>query len=361
MPTIWCAISGHGYGHAAQVVPVLNALHSLVPDLHILLRTIVPTTFFQDRLTGRWEHEAIQQDVGCVQDGPLTVDVPATWAAHRQFHASWNERLATELAAIQQTQPRLILSDTSYLALSAGAKAGLPTAAMASLTWDEILDHYRVPGDPIQQELLANIRQAYAQANLALRIAPGLPMPAFRQIRDIGPIASPSPPQRATLRTLLGLTPQEHLVLVGFGGIPLRGLPWKQMNAMSNFRFIVDGPVESRYSRIVSLADMPFRFSTVLASVDLVMTKPGYGTVMECVTCHIPIVYVRRYNFADEPPLVDYIHRYGRGIELTVDDFQSGTWQQAFEQALALRLPDEPPPTPTGAEEAARLLAPLLA
>ena len=26
MPYIWCAISGHGYGHAAQVVPVLNAL-----------------------------------------------------------------------------------------------------------------------------------------------------------------------------------------------------------------------------------------------------------------------------------------------------------------------------------------------
>jgi hypothetical protein len=342
-------------------VPVLNALHPLVPDLRIILRTSVPTTYFQDCLTGRWEHQAIQQDVGCVQDGPLTVDVPATWAAHRQFHASWNERLATEVAAIEQTQPHLILSDTSYLALSAGAKAGLTTAAMASLTWDEILDHFGVPGDPIQQQLLANIRQAYAQADLALRIAPGLPMPAFRLIEDIGPIASPSPSQREQLRTLLGLTSQEHLVLVGFGGIPLRGLPWKQMDAMSSFRFIVGSPVESCYSRIVPLKDVPFRFSTVVASVDLVMTKPGYGTVVECVTNKIPLVYVRRYNFADEPPLVDYINRYGRGVELSVEEFQSGTWHQALEQVLTLSLPDEPPPTPTGAEEAARLLAPLIA
>jgi hypothetical protein len=133
------------------------------------------------------------------------------------------------------------------------------------------------------------------------------------------------------------------------------------MNAMSSFRFIVDGPVEPRYSRIVSLRDLPFRFSTVLASVDLVMTKPGYGTVVECVASQIPLVYVRRYHFADEQPLVDYIARYGRGVELTMHDFQSGAWQPTLERAFSIPLPDEPPPIPTGAEEAAHWLASLLA
>ncbi len=325
----------------------------------MVLRTTVPRAFFQGRLTGRWEHHAIQQDVGCIQNGPLTIDVPATWAEHERFHASWDARLATEVAAIQQARPHLILSNTSYLALAAGTKAGVRTAAVASLTWDEVLDLYRVPGDPIQQELLNNIRQAYAQTNHALRIAPGLPMTAFRQIQDIGPIASPSPSHREQLRTALGLTPQERLVLVAFGGISLRDLPWEQMNAMPSVRFIVDSPVDSRYARIVSLTDVPLRFSIVLASVDLVMTKPGYGTVVECVTNQIPLVYVRRYNFADEAALVGYIHRYGRGVELTLNDFQNGTWQHAFEHALALPLPDASPPAPTGGEEAARRLAPL--
>ena len=361
MPTIWCAISGHGYGHAAQVVPILNALHSLVPDLRIILRTTVPTSFFQDRLTGPWEHHTIQQDVGCIQDGPLTIDVPATWAEHQRFHASWDDRLAIEVAKIQQVQPHLILSNTSYLALAAGAKAGVGTAAVVSLTWDEILDRYRAPADPVQQALLAHIRWAYAQTDLALRIAPGLPMTAFRQIQDIGPIASPSPSQRERLRTMLALTSQEHLVLVGFGGIPLRALPWEHMNVMPNVRFLVDGPVETRYARIASLTDVPLRFGTVLASVDLVMTKPGYGTIVECVADRIPVVFVRRYNFADEMSLVDYLHRYGRGVELTLDDFQNGSWHRAIEQALTLPLPAEPPPLPTGAEEAARRLAALLA
>ena len=79
MPLIWCAISGHGYGHAAQVVPVLNALGVLVPGLTAVLRTTVPSSFFRDRLTIPWDLQPVQQDVGCIQDGPLKIDIDATW------------------------------------------------------------------------------------------------------------------------------------------------------------------------------------------------------------------------------------------------------------------------------------------
>ena len=47
MPVIWSAISGHGYGHAAQVVPVLNELGRLIPNLKTILRSTVSATFFE--------------------------------------------------------------------------------------------------------------------------------------------------------------------------------------------------------------------------------------------------------------------------------------------------------------------------
>lgn len=87
------------------------------------------------------------------------------------------------------------------------------------------------------------------------------------------------------------------------------------------------------------------------------MTKPGYGTLVEAVTLQVPIVYVRRYNFGDEQSLVDYLHRYGRGVELPLDDFMKGQWATALEQAF--NLPSTPPPPePSGASEAAAVLAP---
>ena len=96
-----------------------------------------------------------------------------------------------------------------------------------------------------------------------------------------------------------------------------------------------------------------------MASVDLIMTKPGYGTIVEAVALGMPVVYVRRYNFADEAPLVEFLHQYGRGHELSLVDFTAGNWQPAFE-AIRCIQPSAIPPPITGAADAARLLAPYI-
>ncbi|MEK6633600.1 MAG: hypothetical protein AABY94_09780, partial [Nitrospirota bacterium] len=83
MPLIWSAISAHGYGHAAQVVPVLNELGKQIPSLRVILRTNVPRHFFESRMTVPWELRPAQMDIGCLQHGPLTMDWDATWQAHR--------------------------------------------------------------------------------------------------------------------------------------------------------------------------------------------------------------------------------------------------------------------------------------
>jgi hypothetical protein len=358
LPLIWAAISAHGFGHAAQMVPVLNALGKQVPGLRALLRTTVPASFFQDRLAIPWVVSPVQQDVGCVQNGPLSIDVDATWQAHHRFHATWADRLQTEVAAMQQARPDLVLADTPYLALAAGKRAGIPTVALASLTWDLVLRDYQAPFSIDKAALLQSIQQAYADADCALRITPAPVMRVCADMTDIGPIAEPVTAARPQLAEALQLAPEETTVLVGFGGIPLETLPFHQLATLHGYRFLFDGPSAGGHSQFVSTRSLPFSFKTLMASVDIIMTKPGYGTLVEAVTLGTPLVYVRRYNFADEAPLVEYLHRYGRGIELSQDSFTQGRWQDALEQVLQVPAPSMPSPSPTGADDAARLLAP---
>jgi len=357
MPLIWCAISGHGYGHAAQVVPVLNALGTLVPGATAILRTTVPASFFRDRLTIPWDLQPVQQDVGCVQDGPLKIDIDETWASHHRFHETWEARLSKEVTAIQAASPVLIIADTPYLALEAGSRAQIPTVALASFTWDLVLNEYCHASDSSHQQLIQCIRESYAKADIALRITPAPRIDAFSAMIDIGPIASPASPERDRLTSTLVLRPDERTVLVGFGGIPLTSLPLEQIEQLRHYRFLFDGPVPPGYSRIHSTTTLPFSFKTLLASVDIIMTKPGYGTIVEAVALQQPVVYVRRYNFADEMSLVDYLHRYGRGVELSIDDFTQGRWEPALLQALTSPAPSLPPPPSTGAAEAAVFIA----
>jgi hypothetical protein len=360
MPIIWCAISGHGFGHAAQVVPVLNALGDLVPGLTAILRTTVPASFFQNRLTIPWTHSFAQQDIGCIQDGPLTIDVDATWVAHQHFHETWNARLANEVAAMAAASPALVIADTPYLAIEAGSCARIPTIALASFTWDLVLKEYCHAANQSQQQLIQHIRKSYLKADRALRITPAPTIDAFSNVIDIGPIASPSPPERNRLASALNLAPNEKTVLVGFGGIPLTSLPLQQMEQLHHYRFLIDSPVPPGFSRIHSIETLPFSFKTLLASVDVIMTKPGYGTIVEAVALQQPVVYVRRYNFADEPPLVDYLHRFGRGVELPIDDFANARWEPALSKALSMLTPPTPPPPATGAMQVASLLMPYL-
>jgi hypothetical protein len=355
MPLIWCAISGHGYGHAAQVIPVLNALGSLVPGVTAILRTTVPASFFRDRLAIQWELSLAQQDIGCIQDGPLKIDIDATWAAHQHFHETWEARLSNEVAAMQAASPALVIANTPYLAIEAGSRAQIPTVALANFTWDLVLKEYCHASNNSHQRLIQCIRGSYAKADMALRITPAPNIDAFSNMIDIGPIASPTSSERDRLASALALASNERTVLVGFGGIPLISLPLEQIERLRHYHFLVDGPVPPRYSRIHSTKTLPFSFKTLLASVDIIMTKPGYGTIVEAVALRQPVVYVRRYNFADEPPLVDYLHRYGHSVELSIDDFTQGRWEPALQRALPVLLPLPPPPL-TGAAEAADVI-----
>jgi len=360
VPLIWSAISAHGYGHAAQVVPVLNELGRRMPSLKIVLRTNVPRHFFESRMTVPWDLRPAQMDIGCLQHGPLTMDWDATWQAHRAFHAHWDARLTEEIAAIREVRPDLVIGNTPYLAMAAGAAAGIPTVALASLSWDEILKDHTDPALPWQEAILEEMRRAYGRATLLLRITPGLPMPAFPHADDIGPIAAPLPPARDRIRAHLRIEQDDTLMLVAFGGIRFDALPFDRMEAMPGIQFLIDGPVPPHYRRVHSLAALSERFSTLLSSVDAIMTKPGYGTTLEAVAVQTPVIYVRRFNFADEEPLVTYLHRYGLGIELSRTDFLEARWEPAIREALALPKPVDPPPACTGAADAATRLLPFL-
>ncbi len=357
MPSIWCAISGHGYGHAAQVVPVLNALGDLVPGLTAILRTTVPASFFQDRLAIPWEHQSRATRHRLYPRRTSQDRYRRDMGGTPTFPRNLEARLSHEIAAMQAASPALVIADTPYLAIEAGSCAQIPTVALASFTWDLVLKEYCHASDHAQQQLIQRIRESYAKADMALRITPAPTINAFSNVIDIGPIANPSPPEQNRLASALNLVPNEKTVLVGFGGIALTSLPFEQMEQLHHYRFLIDSPVPPGYSRIHSIKTLPFSFKTLLASVDLIMTKPGYGTIVEAVALQQPVLYVRRYNFVDEQPLVDYLHRYGRGMELSLDDFVKGRWEAALRTVLDLLTPTTPPPSATGAADAATILA----
>ncbi|MDR4482914.1 MAG: hypothetical protein R3B95_06680 [Nitrospirales bacterium] len=347
MTVLWCSISAHGFGHAAQLMPILNELGGVIDDLHVILRTQVPADFFQRHLQVKWELQNAQQDVGCVQRGPLDIDVAGTWEAYTKFHTHWESKVEEEAQAIRLAKASLVISNISPLAIAGAAEAKCPVVGIASLSWDRVLEPF-VQADSFEHHsILETIRSSYALADSLIRLHPGVEMPAFRSTVDVGPSAPLRKPNGDDLRKSLGVAEHELIVLIAFGGVPLNRLPLEQMAAMAGFHFLVSElPSSTSYARIHRVENLAMPFWEISQQADIIMTKPGYGTVIAAVRDETALVYVRRRNFIDEQSLVDYIHRHGRGMELSRDDFESGNWEATLRGVLTERMPSEAIPLP---------------
>jgi hypothetical protein len=248
---------------------------------------------------------------------------------------------------MRDAKVNLVISNISYLAIASAFQANCPVVAIASLSWDQVLEPFIRASRTDHRKVYEHIRQEYAKANHLIRLHPGIDMPAFQSISDTGPSFPLAGTALQDVRKLLGINGGEKLVLIAFGGVPLRGLPLEQIESYEGFHFLVAGiSFESALKRVHRVKDLSMSFGEIMRQVDVVMTKPGYATIVTAVHYGIPLVYVRRNNFVDEQRLVDYAHQYGRALELKREDFEAGVWEKTLQAVLTLPAPTELPPKP---------------
>ena len=63
-PHLFVDISAHGFGHLAQVAPVLNALTERLPALRLTIRSGLPTAKLQARIEAAFTHLIGSSDFG---------------------------------------------------------------------------------------------------------------------------------------------------------------------------------------------------------------------------------------------------------------------------------------------------------
>jgi hypothetical protein len=97
------------------------------------------------------------------------------------------------------------------------------------------------------------------------------------------------------------------------------------------------------------------RYEDLLGACDAVMTKPGYGTVAECIANDTPMVYTSRGRFVEYPCLVKGIEAHLPNAFISHEDLYAGRWGAALEAVLGQRRPHARPDV-TGAAAAAQAL-----
>ncbi|MPS49343.1 glycosyltransferase [Methylobacillus sp.] len=348
-------ISGHGYGHVAQVAPVLNQLARDQPNLALVVCSMVAEGFLRSRIHAPFAYERRGADFGMLMHSALEVDVAASIAAYLDFHADWRARVEAEAAWIAGQQADAVLSNVAYLPLAAASSLGIPALAMCSLNWADILQHY--VADPILDPVQQQMRAAYASARGFLRIEPAMKMP-WLDCHAVGPVADIAMDSRTDILQATGLEEgrQYKLVLVGMGGISTQVNP-AHFPRLPHVHWLLPQAWMQGIERADFHAQEPLQmhFSTLLASSDLVLTKPGYGTFVEAACHGVPVLYVPRDGWPEQDCLVSWLSSHGRCLQVSAKQLASGDMADSLLAMLNASRPGRV--MPRGNREAAEWIA----
>jgi len=323
-------ISGHGFGHASRSIELIRALLERQPDLRITVKSKAPKWLFDAAGLPRVEHESFETDIGMTQTDSLTMDLVDTARRAADFYRDFDRRAAREAAALRSRGVELVLGDIPPLAHAAASRAGLPSIAIGNFTWDWIYERYAEVFEREAPAVIPQIRDAYRLATRALRLPMHGGFATIATVVDIPMVARRSTRPREETRALLKIPPDRPLVLASFGAYGV--------NVM--FEDVAHREALTVIAPPAALAP-PLRYEDLVAAADVVITKPGYGIVSECIANRTPMLYTSRGVFAEYDVFVAEMPRYLRCRFLPQEDLRLGRWRHHIDALLAQGDPPE--------------------
>jgi hypothetical protein len=360
--TIVFFISGHGFGHASRQVEIINALGAIQPGVRVIIRSDVNPALLARTLKVPYELRPGACDTGIVQASSVSQDDAATVARAIEFYGSFDRRRDDEVRALRGDDVSLVVSDIAPIAFDVAAALNVPSVAIGNFTWDWVYETQ--PGFEAATWIVSRIRESYAKATLALRLPLSHAFDVFGQVRDIPLVARHATRPRAATRAHFGIPDGRRAVLLSFGGYGLPGIDITRADCLDDWTIVTTDRVvapPSESSVVVQIAEAGFRsggfrYEDLVAAVDVVMTKPGYGIIAECIAADRPMLYTSRGAFREYDLLVAEMQRYLRNAFISRDDLYAGRWSEGLRAALEQPTPPERIEA-NGAEVAAQLLA----
>jgi len=336
-------VSGHGLGHATRDAALIAALAAQCADCRVIVRTMAPARVFDDARAGaNVEVQQADTDTGVVQIDSLRPDEEATARRAAAFYADFERRAFDETAVLRALNARLVLGDIPPLAFEAAARAGVPSVAIGNFTWDWIYRAYPSFAT-IAPQTIAVISRAYARATYTLRLPLHGGFDAMgANLEDIPFIARRSSRGRAEARRMLDVAEDRLTVLASFGGYDL-DLPYRTIEASNDFILLTP---DAGFAR-------GLRHEDLVAAADVVVSKPGYGIVSECLANDTALLYTSRGRFAEYDVFVAEMPRILRCRYISQQDLLAGRWTASV-RALVAQPPAVERPRIDGAQVAAR-------
>lgn len=289
-PRIAYFVSSHGFGHAARTRSILQKLQVLAD---VTVFSAAPLWFWGDLEV---QHVFYKADIGCVQQGTLTIDEAATHHSYIEFVKELPKRVEYFRRLHLKNPFDLIATDIAPEPLDFAYHLGVKSVLVANFTWLEIY-----AAMPSMHTVLPNLRRQYLLAESTY--IPGFQtgMTWTRNSIVVDAVAEIGSCIREDLNPDAKFG---RLVYIDAGRWGTE-IGWQNAKNFVDTLFIRIGPkLDGLPMNVLQFEYGAVRHADLVKSVDIVVSKPGYGIVTECMANGTLWGCIPRDGFAEDVVLM---------------------------------------------------------
>jgi len=333
--TILFYLSGHGFGHITRESPVIYALKRLHPDWRIAVRSPAAEWFIRDSLPPDTIIEGAEIDVGVRQRDSLNMDLEKTLQDYLSLIKNKSSIIEREAQWCINHKVKLIVADIPPLAFDIARAVSVPSICIANFSWDWIYGGF-LAQYPDFARVIADIQSSHSLCTLCLTTPLTCDLTSFHRRQPIPLICRQSQLTKEQARRQAGFPRDKKVVLFSFGGFGLNS-GFKKPPLIQPDTIIVSTQPDLHMDGFVYLARADIRklnieYWDLVRAADVVITKPGYGIVSECIANRTPIIYTEREGFLEYEVLVEEMKNYLPTLHIPQRALLSGDWKDYLEE-----------------------------
>ena len=324
---IYVCLSSHGFGHASRQAAVLTELHRLRPDYRLVVSSNISRKFleilFKDIPV---ELRSFIWDIGMIQNDAFNINIERTLVELDKLDAILPSRIKIEADwIISQRLNTIILADIPYSAAKLSKLIGAKLIWFGNFGWDDIYN----PFDKILYKHRLNAYLNYKKGDLLLRCPFSLSMNWNIPEISIG-LTSSRPRELPQFFQSNLLSSNRPIVMVSFGGLGYN-INFELFKRWPDHLFILTSD-NNHYHRLddqnnILFIPDGFRVLDVMNYCDRIITKPGYSTYCEAISCSVGIHSFKRSDFIESESLLRGLQLFSRHRILEEEFLINGNWQ----------------------------------
>lgn len=333
-------ITGHGLGHASRSCQIINTLRRRHSELSVEVVSTAAPWFFRGFLNAKVPVRPLALDFGVLQQDSLVMRETETLRAYRDFLPERQRLVKQEAASLRAEGVKLVAADIPAAAFAAAATAGVYSVGISNFTWDWIYAGLAAGGGDYD-DVLQSLTDDYRRADRLLRLPFHDKKSVIRVVEDQPLVARVSAYDKEEIRAKLGIPAGQRLGLISFGGFGLKAFDPAPLRQLEGWIFLSETLPDGAPDNLLPLPAGDYAYPDLVRAADVVVTKPGYGVVSECLANGTACLYTGRGDFREQALLIEGLRRYGRAREIGNDDLRAGNWGAVLEALLALPEPAE--------------------